>query len=321
MDLLRHLSYFVAVAEELHFGRAADRLHMAQPPLSQRIRGLERALGVQLFVRTSRHVALTPAGRVLLEEARALLAQVDGLHDVMRQVRDGTLGELRAAVPPQAAPAVLAGILRAFRDASPNVRLDVSEASTAEQARALKRGRLDVGLLMHPVRDASLDTGPVVEKSLGVLVREDGPLAGGGEVDLGELDGTPLVLFPRQTAPHVFDELLATCRAYGFVPADVHEAPRPEFGLGLVMGGDAIALAEQPAAAGAGVSWRPLANRPLSLVLSTAWRADARSPSIEAYTKVAVEALCEHAGWTPRAGGRAVAALPFGPRPSSGPLS
>ena len=214
MDLLRHLRYFVAVAEELHFGRAAERLHMAQPPLSQRIRTLEGELGLQLFTRTSRRVELTPAGRSLLDEARGLLAHADELEARMRQVREGTLGRLRAALPPDLEATVLATVMRTFRSACPGVSLELSEASSSAQAGALRDGALDVGVLLHPVADPELATGPVVQKPLGVLVPADGELAGQDEIELGELGERALVLFPRESAPLAYDDLLADCRAY-----------------------------------------------------------------------------------------------------------
>lgn len=236
----------------------------------------------------------------------------------MAQVRDGSLGELRAALPPNLRGAVLASVLRAFRDACPRVRLDVREAPTAEQARALEDGSLDVGVILHPL-EAALETGPLLEKPLGALVPAGSELGRGDQLDLGDLGGRTLVLFARRTAPAAFDALLTTCRAYGCVPRDVHEAPRPDFALGLVLAGDAIALAEQPHEAVDGVAWRPLAGRPLTLALSTAWRAGAGTGAIGAYTEAAVTALCGEAGWQYAAGPPPAAT--FAPRPSSGPLS
>ncbi len=318
MDQLRHRRYFVAVAEELHFGRAAERLHMAQPPLSQRIRSLERELGVELFTRTSRRVALTPAGRALRGEARGRLASADELRAVMHQVREGSVGRRRAALPSDLQAEVLAGVLGAFRCACPGVTLEVHEASSAEQAGALREGELDVGVLLHPVDDSALATGPVLEKPLGVLVPAGGDLAACEEVDLGDLRERTLVLFPRESAPGPYDDLLANCRAYGFVPVDVLEAPRREFGAGLVLAGAAVALTERPPEPDGALAWRPLSGTPLSLALSTAWRADAPSPAIAAFTDAAVATLRREAGWEPASSTGAAA---FGPRPSSGPLS
>ena len=318
MDLLRHLRYFVAVAEELHFGRAAQRLHMAQPPLSQRIRSLERELGVELFTRTSRRVTLTPAGRVLLDEAPGLLAGADELKTLMGQVRDGTLGQLRAALPPDLRASVLAGVLRGFRAGAPGVQLELQEASSAEQAQALKEGSLDVGLILHPVSDPSLATGPVLTKPLGALVPAGGELAAQAELELCDLDAQSLVLFPRATAPETYDDLLANCRVYGFVPADVQEAQRREFAVGLVMAGDAVALTERPPEDDDAVAWRPLCGDPLTLSLSTAWRADVASAAIATFTDVTVDVLRREAGWLPS--GTPPAAV-YSPRPSSGSLS
>jgi DNA-binding transcriptional LysR family regulator len=300
MDLLRHLAYFVAVAEELHFGRAAERLHMAQPPLSQRIRTLERKLGVGLFERSSRHVSLTPAGRVLVAEARRLLASAEELEETMRQVRDGTAGDVRAALPSDVGPRVIAGVVRRFRARRPDIRLDVRHAPTADQAELLSTGRLDVGLLFHPLTVTGLATGPVLEKPLGVLMPADSPLTREAEIDLGDLGDRALVLFPRETAPGPYDHVVSTCRAYGFVPSDIRHARDPQFGVGLVMAGDAVALA--PAATGpdAAIAWRPLAGRPLLMEVSAAWRDDNGGRSIQAFTDAAVRALRDDGGWVAR---------------------
>jgi DNA-binding transcriptional LysR family regulator len=317
VDLLRHLRYFVAVAEELHFGRAAARLHMAQPPLSQRIRGLEQELGVQLLDRSTRRVELTPAGRLLLDEARDLLARAERLGATMDRVRAGDLGELRAGAPLVIGGAVLARLLAAFRDRCPDVRLELRESSTAEQVRALTEGALDVGLITHPAQLGSLATSRALAKPLGVLVAAAG--APDGAVELGGLAARELVLSPRETAPDQYDDLLATCRAYGFVPRAVHHAGGAQFAAGLVLAGDAVAFATRDEPLPAGVVWRPLAGEPLHWRLSAAWRAGAVNQAIAAFADAAMTVLVADGGWVATDAPAAVTRRL--PRPASGLLS
>jgi DNA-binding transcriptional LysR family regulator len=296
MDLLRHLRYFVAVAEELHFGRAAERLHMAQPPLSQRIRGLERELGVELLRRSTRRVELTPAGRLLLGEARDLLARADGLQAVMDRVRAGELGELRAAAPPVVGGAAVASLLTAFRQCCPGVQLELREASTPSVLRALGEGALDVGLVAQPARLGSLAGGTTFATPLGVLLAADG--APDGPVDLGALRDRDLVLFPRETAPDHYDELLATCSAYGFVPRSVHHARATPFAAGVVLAGQAVAFATGDEPLPPGVVWRRLAGDPLRSRVRAAWRPGAAGVAVEAFAQAA-ETVLVQAGWAP----------------------
>ncbi|MEV4259524.1 LysR family transcriptional regulator, partial [Spirillospora sp. NPDC049652] len=150
MDIVGHLAHFVIVAEELHFGRAAERLGMAQPPLSQRIRRLEDELGVRLFDRTSRRVDLTAAGRLLLPEARDVLGRVDRIRELADRARSGEVGLVRAGLPADLGGDVVAALVAAFRERRPDLRLTLSETSTAEQVRALANGSLDVAVLRHP---------------------------------------------------------------------------------------------------------------------------------------------------------------------------
>lgn len=148
MDLVRHLRYFTVLAEELHFGNAAIRLGMAQPPLSQRIKRLEEELGVRLFDRGGRQVRLTDAGLRLLGEAREIVDRVDRLHELARH---GEGAVLKVGVPPDLAAAVIAALVEGFREANPEVRLSPSEIWTADQVTALTGGTIDVGLVRHPV--------------------------------------------------------------------------------------------------------------------------------------------------------------------------
>ncbi|MFC6878141.1 MULTISPECIES: LysR family transcriptional regulator [Actinomadura] len=298
MNLVGHLTCFVAVAEELHFGRAAERLGMAQPPLSQRIQRLEKELGVRLFDRSSRRVELTAPGRLLLDEARDILARVDRVYSLADRARLGETGAVRAGLPADLGGAVVAALIAAFRARRPDLRLDLREIGTAEQVRALAEGALDVGVVRHPCDSRDLDLGPMLGQPVGVLLPADSPLAASPEVHLADLAGHDLVAFPREEAPGTYDELLATCRRHGYEPPAVHEARHPQFALGLVLAGTAVALAPR-AEDGAAAVWRPLLGDPLTWRTSTAWRRGAepdRERAVADFTAVATAVLRTEAG-------------------------
>ncbi|MBB5938287.1 LysR family transcriptional regulator [Streptomyces zagrosensis] len=295
MDLLRHLRYFRTVADEQHFGRAAERLRLAQPSLSQRIQRLERELGVRLFDRGSRGVSLTPAGRLVREEADALLAAADRLDSIVARVRDGAAGTLRAAVPPDLGGATVAALLTGYQRRSPGSTLDLRELTTAQQVRELAAGTLETGIVRHPCPAEGLDFGPLLHQPLGVLLRADDPLAAQPHLPLAELSGRDLVLFPRAAAPALYDETLTGCARHGCTPAAIHEARGGDFAQALVLSGTAVALV--PSAAGEpGTVWRPLAGTPLTWRTSTAWPKDRDSPAVQRFAETAYEALRTGAG-------------------------
>ncbi|GIF50993.1 transcriptional regulator [Asanoa ferruginea] len=298
MDLARHLRQFLVVAEELHFGRAAERLGIAQPPLSQTIQRLERELGVALFDRSRRQVTLTVAGRLLTAEAAALLAAEERVRVVMRKVRDGQLGTLRAGVPPELLAVTLQALLAGLADRAPGLDVDLHELTSAEQLRLLAEARLDVGLVHHPV-DLSdgLRAGPVVGVRLGVMLPRTAALAQLRELDLADLTGHDLAIFPRATAPAWYDEILDRCRQGGFTPRRVRHAHNPDFLLGLVLGRQCVAFEpETTARREPRVAWRPLAGPALDRRTSAIWPDRAPHPAVETFGTVAASIL---AGPTP----------------------
>ncbi|WP_214321007.1 LysR family transcriptional regulator [Nonomuraea sediminis] len=284
MDLVRHLRYFMVVAEELHFGNAAIRLGMAQPPLSQRIKRLEEELDVQLFDRSSRQVRLTEAGRLLVVEAREIVDRVDRMRELVRQ-GDGAV--LRVGVPPDLAAVVIAALVAGFRESNPGVRLAPAEIWTADQVTALADGAIDVGIVRHPVTAPGLHFGQVLVQPQGVLLAEDDPLAEAAEVHLADLAGRELLMPPKEGEPGMHADLLAECRRHGYVPAQVHSGA----GLGLVLAGAAVAFA--PRLESPGVAWRPLLGSPLACRFSTAWRS--ATVAITDFSAVAVRTLKERA--------------------------
>ncbi|YCK42175.1 LysR family transcriptional regulator [Actinomadura sp. ATCC 39365] len=291
MDLVRHLRYFVVVAEELHFGNAAIRLGMAQPPLSQRIKRLEEELGVQLFDRSARQVRLTEAGRLLLGESREIVSRVERLRELARR---GDGGVLKIGVPPDLAASVIAALVAGFRAVNPDVRLVPVEIWTADQVSALAEGTIDVGLVRHPVAAPGLDFGQVLVQPLGVLLTGDDPLAEAGEVHLTDLAGRELLMPPKEGEPGWHAETLAECRRHGYVPGQVHQGA----GLGLVLAGQAVAFG--PKADVPGLAWRPLLGSPIAYRVSTAWHA-ATGPKkdwVAEFSDVAVRTLKESAGMT-----------------------
>lgn len=297
MDLIRHLECFVAVAEESHFGRAAARLGMAQPPLSQRVQRLERELGVRLFERTSRQVTITRAGALLLDDARELLARSEALKAVARRVRDGGSGLLRAALPPDIAGETLAAILADFRHRHAEVELELHEVSTAQQLVQFASHELDVGLIHHPCDVSGLELGPVLRRELGVLLRRDVPAAALDEVPLSALSGHDLVMPHRADAPALFDDLLTTCARNGYTPPAVRHGQGATFVHGLILAARAVAFSPKDVAPEQGpdgegeLVWRPLAGTPLTRRHSVAWPRGRGDLAVATFAEVATRAL------------------------------
>ncbi|WP_327004264.1 LysR family transcriptional regulator [Dactylosporangium sp. NBC_01737] len=291
-DLARHLRYFLVVADELHFSRAAELLGIAQPPLSQAMRRLERDLGVTLFDRLPRGTELTVAGHALRDEAERFLASEQRLRALMHSIRDGDLGTLRAGVPPETPAPALGELLRRLAQDAPGLDVDLQELSTAEQLEQLAAARLDVGLVHHPVDAADLVHGPVTRVRLGVLLPRTSPLARLPELALGQLAGHGLVTFPRSTAPAWHDLLLATCREHGFTPSRIRHARNPEFLCGLVLAGLGIALEQEALVRREPrVAWRPFTGDPLWQETSVVWPARNPHPAAARFAAVAGDVL------------------------------
>ena len=294
MDLMLHLRYFLVVAEELHFSRAAARLHMSQPPLSQRIRRLEREYGAQLFDRSGGRVCLTPAGEVLVGEAREIVAQVETARSLVRQAAAGHAGVLRAGIPPDTPGSVLAALSNAFSAGEPGIHLELQAATTTDQMGLLGRGVLDVGVLQHPVQATNLTFGPIAAIVQGVVLSRRSPLAARTEVTLADLAGHGLVLLPRQDAPGLYDETLRICHQYGFRPTSVRHAANVEFLLGLVSAGrdvgfdQGLVAQKEPR-----VQWRPLAGAPVVWHISAAWPDGVASPAVRRFANLTAQLLGE----------------------------
>lgn len=313
MDLLRHLRHFVVVAEELHFGKAATRLGMAQPPLSQSIQRLEREFGVRLFDRDSRRVTITPVGRALLPGSVALLSEAELLLDSARAARHGPAGGLRVALPAGLEPGRVAALMGAFATAEPDVPLDVSEATAAAQRAALRAGHLDVAVLPYASDDPGFISGVPAHEPLGVLVSSAGPLARLASVHLADLGESPLVVLEEPDGP-TDRRTQETCARAGYRPVRVLHVGGQGVALAVVMAGRAIALAPRSSLPGsAGLTWLPLLGSPLWRELVPVWRS-ALDPALgEAFG----ECLRQAFGSVP--GGRSVEDG-IGRRPSSGGL-
>ncbi len=235
---LRDCECFVAVAEELHFGRAAARLHMAQPPLSQRIRALEEELGARLFARTSRKVALTPAGEAFWRDAAALLDQAGKARETARRVASGLAGRIAVGFVNPAMDAFLSDALAAFRRAAPDVELGLREMPTRAQLDALAGGRLDVGFVRHVGQDIPGAAVTVVSREPYLLALPTGhPLARRARVPLAALGDTPLVMPPRDQLPLLYAAMADALAKAGVRLVTAQEAVSKFTTLSLVAAG------------------------------------------------------------------------------------
>ncbi|MCO4035131.1 LysR family transcriptional regulator [Pseudomonas aeruginosa] len=242
---LRHLRYFIAVAEELHFGRAAERLGISQPPLSQQIQALEEEIGARLFERTNRRVELTDAGRLFLDESRQVLAQVDKAVLLARRAHLGELGELKIGFTSSAPfTSTIPSSIHAFRKAYPDVHLDLQEMSSRQVLKALLEESLQVGVIRPLALPDAVHWVELFREPLVAVLRADHPLAAGSEdgLAIAALAEEPFVFFPRSYGTGLYDQVIALTRQAGFSPRIAQEASEAMTIIGLVSAGLGVAI-------------------------------------------------------------------------------
>jgi len=285
---LRHLRYFVAVAEELHFGRAAERLYMAQPPLSQQILQLEREVGVPLFVRNSRRVRLTAAGQAFLEDATEILGRVGRAVQRAQRASRGEVGWLGIGFVASATHELLPAILRAFRAQCPDVEMTLYELSTAGQTQALHEKKIHVGFARPPVEDPALVVEPLAQESLVAALPQGHILAAGPELPLEALAGEAFITYPRQPKPSFTDYVIQACEQAGFVPRIAQETLQMQTALSLVAAGLGVSLlpASVQAIQRRGVVYRPVQTSTAAPALTLAYRRDDPSPVLARFLEV-----------------------------------
>ncbi|MEC5318784.1 LysR substrate-binding domain-containing protein [Brenneria populi subsp. brevivirga] len=242
---LRHLRYFIAVAEELHFGRAAEKLLISQPPLSQQIQILEEQIGARLFERNNRNVRLTPAGEMFLKEAWSIIAQVNQAAERAARIQRGEIGELTIGFTSSAPfiKKVSRSLLR-FRQSFPQVHIQMMELNTKQQIEPLLNGKLDIGVMRNnPLPDA-LEHQLLLHEALVAVVHEAHPLAvqAKGPIGIGQLANEPFVFFSREVGTALYDETLTLLKKYGVTPYITQEVGEAMTIVGLVSSGLGVSI-------------------------------------------------------------------------------
>jgi DNA-binding transcriptional LysR family regulator len=279
---LRHLRYFVAVAEELHFTRAAARLGIAQPPLSQQIQDLEHELGLELFHRIKRHVVLTDAGRVFLDEARATLATLQAGIARTRRARDGLIGRIRIGFTESASfNPVVTDSIRDYRAAWPDVEVALTESHTTELSAALIAGTIDAAFVRPPLAGAGLQFRSLGREAMVAALPSSHRLAVAEPARLADLAGETFILYPRATRAGLSDLVVAAGLGAGFAVKEGQQAPQLSAAINLVAAGLGISVvpASMQWLKPAGVFYRPLKDGPFA-ELGLAWRREEQARAV-----------------------------------------
>jgi len=288
---LRQLRYFVAVAETLHFGRAAARLHMSQPPLSRQIKAFETELGTPLFARTSRGVRLSAAGTALLADARRLLREADAIAAGAHAAGRGEIGSVRLGFISTASYNVLPRVLPEFHRRKPGVRLHLQEATSDAQGAMLREGDLDVALVIPPLFEADFAYQPLLREPLiaALPARRRWPR----RMSLATLAGEPFILFPRKAGVGLYDLIVGFCRDAGFTPRIEQEAIQMPTIVSLVAAGMGVSLV--PASLRhmrrTGVVYRPLAQKSPLMEVGLACRSGELQPAVAAFVDHVIAAF------------------------------
>jgi DNA-binding transcriptional LysR family regulator len=286
---LRHLRYFVAVAEELNFSRAAERLHMAQPPLSLAIRQLEQELGTELFQRSTREVTLTEPGRALLEGARRTLAEAERAVGSAKRAAVGEVGQVRVAFSWSARYETLPALGQALRARHPDVEMLAQEMWNAQMPAALRSGAVDVAVALCPERAPDLVQEVIRSEPVVAVVGTDHALARQDAIPLSSLAGERFLFFPRELAPRLHDVLIALCRRAGFEPMPERGSFHTSWDLGILGDSQLVALAPRSVASrhADGVVTVALSEPAEQLETCLVWHEANRAPAREAFVSLA----------------------------------
>jgi DNA-binding transcriptional LysR family regulator len=288
---LRHLKYFVTVADELHFGRAAERLGISQPPLSQQIHALEQRLGAKLFERKGRGIALSQAGSTLLPRARGLLAQAERAAESVARTQRGELGELHMGLMSSGPfTLVVPRVLARFRERLPGVRLLIHEMPTSQQIEALEQGTIDVGVIRPEALPESLCAIELFKDSLTVVMHSSNPLAAApGPIDIGELANEDFIFYQRHLGVRLYDEVIALCTKAGFSPRILYEVRELPTIIGLISGGFGVAVlpGSVQRMMVENVVYRPVAHMEAATAVWAIHRHGVNDPIVNAFLEIA----------------------------------
>jgi DNA-binding transcriptional LysR family regulator len=288
---LRHLRYFVAVAEELHFGRAAVRLSIVQPSLSQQIRQLEDELGFPLLHRTKRSVELTDAGRVFLSEAQNVIAQVQNAKRAAQRAHRGEMGRLVIGYISSSAFDLLPRMLSTYRERFPHVEVALREMTTQEQERALEEGRIQIGLLRLPISTPLVSVEVVRREPIVCVLPEQHPLAQQERIAVPMLAHEPFVLQSRQLGGGYHIQLMKLCLAFGFSPNVIQEVTETYTIVSLVAAGIGVSLVPLSTRTirSQGVVYRELEGTTAQTEIAVAWHHNVHSAIVKNFLVVARE--------------------------------
>jgi DNA-binding transcriptional LysR family regulator len=291
---LRHLRYFVAVAEELHFRRAAERLHVAQPAVSEQVRKLEDELGVRLFERTQRSVSLTDAGGAMLDEARRVLHQAERAIAVAREARDAAGNLLRVGYLADSLPPFVPRALQQLKQRMPNITVNLETGAARTLIEDVRAGRLDAAIVSLPAPTAGLERTLLGPQSAVVALPVLHHAATGGAIDLARLAPDRIILLPREVNPAFHDGVVALCHQAGLSPTFIHTPePRVELALLAVSAGNGIAILPESVAdtiSVAGVRCVPVAATQLVIECAVLTRPDAGDLAAKAFTQSVLRA-------------------------------
>jgi DNA-binding transcriptional LysR family regulator len=285
---LRHLRYFVAVAEELHFGRAAERLYIAQSALSQQILSLEAELGIPLLERTKRRVQLTAAGQALLEDARNILHQVEQAIERSQRVARGEIGQLRIGFTILALHSILPPMLATFRKHYPKVQLVLSEMSTQAQLEALRHQQIDVGFLHPPINERDLELVEIKTEAMMVVLSSQHPLARRKRLTVRSLSPYPLIVHPRHEGPVLYDQILQLYANADCQPTIAQEATTSPTRIGLVATGIGITFVPEGFCAlnYPGIVYKKLSGSVPRLSYGMAWQREDTAPLVQSLLNI-----------------------------------